>query len=126
MKVSLSWLNTYIPIEMNAQELSDALTMAGLEVDAITDRYAYLNSVIIGRITAIKNHPNADRLKICDVDVKDRSLSVVCGAPNAREGITVVVASHAWRHIKQLGLRRLTHRTHAYASEKLTETVVSG
>jgi putative ABC transport system ATP-binding protein len=40
--------------------------------------------------------------------------------------ITVILASHAWRHIKELGLRRLTHRTHAYASEKLTETVVSG
>ena len=92
MKVSLSWLNTYIPIEMNAQELSDALTMAGLEVDAITDRYAYLNSVIIGRITGIKNHPNADRLKICNVDVKDRTLSIVCGAPNVAEGQLVPVA----------------------------------
>jgi phenylalanyl-tRNA synthetase beta chain len=92
MKVSLSWLKTFIPIEMDARELADALTMAGLEVDALADRYAYLDSVRVGRITAIEDHPNADRLKICNVDIKDRKLSIVCGAPNVEEGMLAPVA----------------------------------
>jgi phenylalanyl-tRNA synthetase beta chain len=92
MKVSLSWLKTFIPIEMGARELADALTMAGLEVDALIDRYAYLDSVFVGRITAIKNHPNADRLKICDVDIKNRGLSIICGAPNVQQGMLAPVA----------------------------------
>jgi phenylalanyl-tRNA synthetase beta chain len=92
MKVSLSWLETFIPIEMDARELADALTMAGLEVDALIHRYAYLDSVRVGRITAIKDHPNADRLKICDVDIKKRNLSIVCGAPNVQQGMLAPVA----------------------------------
>ena len=92
MKVSLSWLKTFIPIEMNARELADALTMAGLEVDALIDRYAYLDSVLVGRVIAVKDHPNADRLKICDVDIKKRKLSIVCGAPNVQEGMLAPVA----------------------------------
>jgi phenylalanyl-tRNA synthetase beta chain len=92
MKVSLSWLKTFVPIEMGPRELADALTMAGLEVDALTNRYAYLDNVVVGRVTAIKNHPKADRLKICDVDIKSRNLSIVCGAPNVQEGMLAPVA----------------------------------
>jgi phenylalanyl-tRNA synthetase beta chain len=97
MKVSLSWLKTFIPIDMNPRELADALTMAGLEVESLIDRYAYLDSVFVGRITAIKNHPNADRLKICDVDIKTRTLSIVCGAPNVQTGMLAPVALPATR-----------------------------
>ncbi|MEJ2097300.1 MAG: phenylalanine--tRNA ligase subunit beta, partial [Deltaproteobacteria bacterium] len=92
MKVSLSWLQTFIPIEMTAQKLSNALTMAGLEVSAVTPRFAYLDRVHVGRIRKVKNHPNADRLKICDVDIGDTLLSIVCGAPNVREGMLAPVA----------------------------------
>lgn len=92
MKVSLSWLQTFIPIEMTAQKLSNALTMAGLEVSAVTPRFAYLDRVHVGRIRKVKDHPNADRLKICDVDIGDTLLSIVCGAPNVREGMLAPVA----------------------------------
>ncbi|RLB86034.1 MAG: phenylalanine--tRNA ligase subunit beta [Deltaproteobacteria bacterium] len=84
MKVSLSWLKEYVDIDINVNELADALTMAGLEVEAIADRYDYLNRVIIGRLTKIDPHPNADKLKLCRVDIGDRMLTVVCGAPNVK------------------------------------------
>jgi phenylalanyl-tRNA synthetase beta chain len=84
MKVSLNWLKEYVSIDIPPQELADRLTMAGLEVEAVVDRYQYLNTVLVGRISAISPHPKADNLKLCDVDLGDRTLSVVCGAPNAK------------------------------------------
>ena len=62
MKVSLSWLKDYIDITMDPADLADALTMAGLEVDSVSDRYAYLNGVIVGRVERYAPHPNADKL----------------------------------------------------------------
>ena len=84
MKISLSWLKQYIDVDINVNDLADALTMAGLEVEAVSDRYDYLNSVVIGRIAKIDPHPNANKLKLCRVDIGDRMLTVVCGAPNVR------------------------------------------
>jgi phenylalanyl-tRNA synthetase beta chain len=87
MKVCLSWLKEYVPVELDAGKLADALTMAGLEVDSVADRYDYLHSVVVGRIETCVPHPKADRLKLCRVDVGSATLSVVCGAPNVRAGM---------------------------------------
>ncbi|MDM8552938.1 phenylalanine--tRNA ligase subunit beta [Desulfobacterales bacterium HSG2] len=84
MIVSLSWLKDYVPIEMEQEDLAHALTMVGLEVEVVSDRYEYLDSVIVGRVIQVRPHPNADKLTICDVDAGDRRLSVVCGAPNVK------------------------------------------
>lgn len=92
MKVSLSWLKDYVPIEMDVYDLADALTMVGLEVEGVTDRYEYLDSVILGRIMDIHPHPKTDDLKICDVDMGNRKLSIVCGAPNIKKDILAPVA----------------------------------
>jgi phenylalanyl-tRNA synthetase beta chain len=92
MKVSLSWLKDYVDIAMDAAELAEALTMAGLEVDSVTDRYAYLNGVIVGRVEAVAPHPKADKLKLCRVDNGRGQVSVVCGAPNVREGMLAPLA----------------------------------
>lgn len=92
MKVSISWLKDYIPIEMDVYRLADALTMAGLEVEAVTDRYDYLESVFVGRIIEVTPHPNADKLKLCNVDIGDRIITVVCGAPNACNNLLAPVA----------------------------------
>jgi len=92
MKVSLSWLRDYVPIEMDVQQLADRLTMAGLEVDAVNDRYGDLDTVVIGRIAEVAPHPNADRLKVCTVDIGGRTLPVVCGAPNAVQGALAPLA----------------------------------
>ena len=85
MKVSLSWLRKYVDVDLNIDDLADALTMVGLEVEAFSDRYDYLNSVVIGRIVEISPHPNADKLKLCFVDVGSNTIPVVCGAPNAKK-----------------------------------------
>jgi phenylalanyl-tRNA synthetase beta chain len=83
MKVSLSWLRTYVDFSMDADHLAHLLTMAGLEVEAVYDRYACLDTVLVGRIIAVERHPQADKLKLCRVQAGQRSYGVVCGAPNA-------------------------------------------
>ncbi|MDY6989181.1 MAG: phenylalanine--tRNA ligase subunit beta [Thermodesulfobacteriota bacterium] len=92
MKVSLSWLKDYVAIEEDVTKLADALTMAGLEVDALVDRYAYLGSVVAGRIIEIGPHPNADTLSVVKVDVGSGTKTIVCGATNVQEGDLVPVA----------------------------------
>ncbi len=92
MKVSLSWLEAFVPVEMELNELTEALTMVGLEVEGVTDRYAYLSSVFVGRVAAVRNHPNADRLKICDVELPEKTYQVVCGAPNVTAGMLAPLA----------------------------------
>ena len=92
MKFSISWLNDYTPIEMDPADLAEALTMAGLEVESVTDRYAYLDNVLVGCIEEIHPHPKADKLKLCRVAVGDRRLTVVCGAPNVKTGMLAPLA----------------------------------
>ncbi len=92
MKVSLSWLQSYLPTTTDPQTLADGLTMAGLEIDAVTDRYAYLKTVRVGRVDTIIPHPNADRLVVCEVHIGDRQVTVVCGAPNVAEGMLAPLA----------------------------------
>ncbi len=87
MKVSLSWLKEYVDVDMEPGALADALTMAGLEVDSVSDRYEYLASILVSRITNIAPHPQTADLKICQVDIGDSVISVVCGAPNVEKGM---------------------------------------
>ncbi|MDL1967752.1 MAG: phenylalanine--tRNA ligase subunit beta [Deltaproteobacteria bacterium] len=98
MKVSLSWLNDYIPIDKESySNIADSLTMVGLEVDSVTDRYDYLDSVVVGRILNIKTHPNAEKLKVCDVDIGSRVIRIVCGAPNIYEDMVAPTALQGTR-----------------------------
>lgn len=92
MKVSLSWLKDYVPINLAVSDLADALTMAGLEVEAVEDRYAYLETVAVGQVVEVLPHPNADRLKLCRVDDGNDVLPVVCGAPNVVTGMYAPLA----------------------------------
>ncbi len=92
MKFSLSWLKEYIPIEMTPSDLAEGLTMIGLEVDSVSDRYAYLDSVLVGQIVEIVPHPNAEKLKICLVDIGTEKRTIVCGAPNATVGMLTACA----------------------------------
>jgi len=92
MKFSLSWLRDYISIELEASDLAEKLTMAGLEVETVTDRYSYLETVLVGRIVSINVHPNADKLNLCNVDIGKRQIPVVCGAPNIYPGMLAPVA----------------------------------
>ena len=92
MIVSLSWLGEYVSVEMDVPSLSHALTMAGLEVDAVWDRYAWLETVPVGRVDDVQRHPNADKLTVCRVNIGDREVEVVCGAPNVRPGLFAPLA----------------------------------
>ncbi len=92
MKFSLSWLRQYLNVELSPEALADALTMAGLEIDAVADRYTYLDTVIAGRITDISPHPNADKLQVCRVDIGKQFLTVVCGAKNIKVNMMVPCA----------------------------------
>jgi len=92
MKVSISWLKEYVSIDLEPKVLADALTMAGLEVEGMWDRYAYLDNIRVCRVLDVKPHPNADKLTCCTVDAGEGSVSVVCGAPNVRKGMRAALA----------------------------------
>ncbi len=92
MKVSLSWLNDYVNIKMAPSDLAEALTMVGLEIEWVSERYRYLDTVFVGQIEEIAPHPNADKLHLCRVNTGRGKISVVCGAPNARIGMLSPIA----------------------------------
>jgi len=92
MKVSLSWLKDYVNIEMDVLDLASALTMAGLEVESITNSFDYLENVVVGRIVEISPHPKAEKLKLCRVDSGNSIVQIVCGAPNIAENILAPLA----------------------------------
>lgn len=92
MKFTLSWLNEWLDHTAALPELSERLTQIGLEVEEITDNREALSPFIVAKIEEASRHPNADKLQICRVfDGKDTH-QIVCGAPNARAGIHVVLA----------------------------------
>ncbi len=93
MIVSENWLRTWIAPRLDTAGLVEALTMAGLEVDAVTRAGPDLPKVVVGRIVDVAPHPGATRLSVCAVRIgRTRTLRVVCGAPNARAGLHVPVA----------------------------------
>ncbi|MCL7487474.1 MAG: phenylalanine--tRNA ligase subunit beta [Desulfobulbaceae bacterium] len=88
MKITLKWLNEYVPLNgLTAEQIADGLTMLGLEVDAVVDMSSGLAGIKTARIATVRKHPDADRLTLCDVDTGTEVVQVVCGAPNAREGL---------------------------------------
>lgn len=94
MQFPESWLREYCNPNLSTQELSDVLTMAGLEVEEIWTAAPAFTGVVIGEIKEVRQHPDADRLRICKVDVGGvELLQIVCGAPNARVGIRVPAAT---------------------------------
>ena len=91
MKFTLSWLKEHLATDEPLEKLADKLTMIGLEVEAIEDKAKALGAFIIARVIEAKQHPNADRLRVCLVDTGDGNpIQVVCGAPNARTGMNGV------------------------------------
>ncbi len=95
MLVSLNWLNDYIDLrDVSVDQLSKTLTSIGLEVEGVQEKKPLSGEVVIGEILEAKQHPNADKLRLTQVDIgKGEPLSIVCGAPNARAGIKVAVAT---------------------------------
>ncbi|MEG4146108.1 phenylalanine--tRNA ligase subunit beta [Microcoleus sp. Pol12B5] len=93
MRISLKWLQELVDVAISPEELAETLTMAGFEVEEIEDRRPWASGVVLGKIIACEQHPNADKLRVCQVDVdSSEALNIVCGAPNARADIYVPVA----------------------------------
>lgn len=92
MKFTLSWLRRHLDTDASVETIAEALTDLGLEVEGVEDRSAKLRDFIIGRVVAAEQHPDADRLRVCRVETDEGVTQIICGAPNARAGITVVVA----------------------------------
>ena len=92
MQFSENWLRSFVDTKLNSAELSQALTMAGLEVEDEQPAGAVFTHVVIGEIVEAAKHPDADRLQLCKVNIGKEVLQIVCGASNARIGIKVPCA----------------------------------
>ncbi len=93
MKFSEQWLREWVNPSVSTEELADQLTMAGLEVDAIEPVAAEFDKVVVGEVKTIEIHPDADKLRVCKVDVGGKEeLNIVCGAANVAEGMKVPAA----------------------------------
>ena len=92
MKFTLSWLKEHLETDATLAEIAVTLTDLGLEVEEVVDPGERLAAFTIGRVVRAEKHPDADKLRVCQVETADGPTQIVCGAPNAREGITVVVA----------------------------------
>lgn len=93
MKFTLNWLKNYIDTgDLTPEQLSDELTMLGLEVDSVTPLFQDLAALKTGLVVSREKHPDADKLSLCQVQIGDETHQIVCGAPNVREGLSVVVA----------------------------------
>ena len=88
MKFTLPWLKQYLETDASLAEIVDKLTMIGLEVESVDDKARLLKPFVIASVISAEKHPNADRLRVCMVDIGDgKPIQVVCGAPNARAGM---------------------------------------
>ena len=94
MKLPLAWLKTFVPKLPSPQKLADLLAMHGLEVEDIIDYRGQFDRVVVGKVTAVRPHPNADKLRLADVITMPNgpSQEIVCGAPNVAVGQKVPVA----------------------------------
>ena len=93
MQFPESWLRTFCNPSISTQQLADTLTMAGLEVEDLKPVAPPFTKIVVGEIKEAVQHPNADRLRVCKVDVgQPELLDIVCGAPNARVGIRIPCA----------------------------------
>lgn len=92
MKFTYSWLKEHLDTDASVEEISTKLTSLGLEVDTVTNPAEALEPFIIAEISSAEQHPNADKLRVCQVYTGSETLQIVCGAPNARAGIKVVLA----------------------------------
>jgi phenylalanyl-tRNA synthetase beta chain len=94
MYIALNWLKELVDCQLEPEELAKTLTLAGFEVESIEDRSTWADGVVVGRVLTRIQHPNADKLSVCTVDVGgEEPLQIVCGAANVRAGIHVAVAT---------------------------------
>jgi phenylalanyl-tRNA synthetase beta chain len=92
MKISENWLREWVNPNIDTTTLVDQLTMAGLEVEGVESAGPSLSLVVVGEVLSLEPHPNADKLKLCQVTDGQETMPVICGAANVRQGQKVVLA----------------------------------
>lgn len=93
MQVSLNWLKKYVDLDgYTPDELASLITKAGIEVDGVAYVAEKSTNVVVGHVLSCEQHPNADKLRLCQVDVGEETLQIICGAPNVAQGQKVAVA----------------------------------
>ncbi len=92
MKFTLSWLKEHLDTDATIDEVVEAMTLAGLEVEGVENPAERLSEFSIGKVLTAEKHPDADKLRVCTVDTRDGVKTIVCGAPNARADMTVAYA----------------------------------
>ena len=92
MKASISWLKSLCPTDLSVDEIVSRLTMAGLEVDGVEAAAKPFTHVVVGEVLSVSQHPDADKLNVCEVTDGESTYQVVCGAPNVRAGLKVPFA----------------------------------
>jgi phenylalanyl-tRNA synthetase beta chain len=111
MKVTFNWLQNYVNLAgLSGDEVTQALTMAGLEVEAVMPIGRELESLVVGEVLEVQKHPQADRLTLCKITTGGEPLDIVCGAPNVRAGILVPVALPGTRLPSGMKIRLATIR----------------
>lgn len=93
MNISYNWLKDFIDLELSAEETEEKLTLIGLEVEGVEEFGSSLEGVIVGEVLDVSEHPNADRLRICQVNTGSEKLQIICGADNVAKGQKVPVAT---------------------------------
>ena len=128
MKMSLSWLRRYVDINVSVDELCNKMIMSGFEVEDIEDLSASMSNVVVGRITKLEKHPDADKLQICQIDIgTEETVQIVTGASNVFEGAYVPAALHDSHlpngmHIKKGKLRGVPSNGMLCSGEELCLT----
>ena len=93
MKITLGWLKEHLDTDATLADLTDRMTMLGLEIESVNERAMGLEGFVVGHVIEAVKHPDADKLQVCTVDTGSETLTVVCGAPNARKGLKGVFAA---------------------------------
>src|SRR5690606_2450116 len=93
MKFPESWLREHVAVDADRDALAATLTAIGLEVEAVEEIGSALEGVVVAQIVSCEKHPEADRLKLCKVSIGSETVQIVCGAPNAREGLKAPLAT---------------------------------
>lgn len=92
MKFSEQWLRTWVNPQVSSDELVARLSMAGLEVDSVTPAAGQFSGIVVGEVLSTEQHPDADKLRVCQVSNGVETFQVVCGAPNVRPGLKIPFA----------------------------------
>ena len=93
MKITTNWLKEHLDTKLTENQIIDKLTDIGLEVEGVDSQSGELDCFIVAKILKVEKHPDADRLRVCDVDIgSGNSVKVVCGAPNAKKGLLTIYA----------------------------------